>query len=48
MQNFLETIGVIKNKNSADFKMFPAILLMVLMLTFVGTTIYILISSLNY
>lgn len=46
MIQFLETIGVIKSDRSDDFKIAPAILMMVLMLTFLGTTIYMLISSL--
>jgi hypothetical protein len=46
MIQFLETIGVIKNERSEDFKIAPAILIMILMLTFLGTTVYMLVSSL--
>jgi hypothetical protein len=46
MQQFLETIGVLKSKRSEEFKIAPAILMMVLMLAFMATTIYMLVSSL--
>jgi hypothetical protein len=46
MQQLLETLGVIKDENRGEFKMFPAILMMVLMLTFVCTAFYMLISNL--
>lgn len=46
MQQFLETIGVIKSEKSEEFKIAPAILMLVLMLAFMGTTIYMLVSSL--
>jgi hypothetical protein len=47
MINFLEAIGAIKNKTK-EFKIAPAIIMMILMLLFLGTTVYILIASLNY
>lgn len=46
MQQFLETIGVIKSEKTAEFKMAPAILMLILMLAFMGTTVYMLVSSL--
>ena len=48
MIHFLESIGVIKNKKNGEFKIAPAIFMMVLMLAFIGTTLYIVISSLQY
>jgi hypothetical protein len=48
MIHILETLGVLKDKKSGDFKMLPAILMMLLILTFMGATVYILVSSLQY
>jgi hypothetical protein len=48
MLQFFERIGIVKNENSNNFKMVPAIVMMLLLLTFVGATIYILVSSLSY
>ncbi len=48
MIHFLETIGVLKDQKNVDFKMIPAVLMMLLMLTFFGAIVYILISSLQY
>lgn len=47
MIQFLERIGIVKKETRNGFKMGPAVALMVLMATFVGTTVYILISSLS-
>jgi hypothetical protein len=47
MIHLLERIGVVQKETNRSFKMMPAIIMLVLMLTFVGTTLYILISSMN-
>lgn len=47
MIQILERIGVVQKESNRPFQMIPAIIMIVLMLTFVGTTLYILISSLN-
>lgn len=47
MIQLLERIGVVQKKSNRSFQMIPAIIMLVLMLTFVGTTLYILISSMN-
>lgn len=46
MLQFLERIGVVKSETNS-FKLIPAVVIMLLMLVFVGTTFYILISSLS-
>jgi hypothetical protein len=47
MIRFLESIGIVQKETNKGFQMLPAIVMMVLMLAFVGTTLYILISSLS-
>ncbi|WP_162944445.1 hypothetical protein [Flavisolibacter nicotianae] len=47
MIQFLERIGIVRKETRNSFKMGPAVALMVLMAAFVGTTVYILISSLS-
>lgn len=47
MINLLERIGIVQNESNKSFRPVPAIIMLLLMLTFVGTTIYILISGLN-
>jgi len=47
MIHFLESLGIVKKDTNTPFNMASAILMMLLMLTFVGTTLYILISSLS-
>ncbi len=47
MIQLLERMGVVQKETNRSFKMLPAIIMMLLMLAFVGTTLYILISSLN-
>ena len=47
MMNFLESIGIVENETDRSFKMAPAIIMMVLMLAFFGTIVYICISSLD-
>lgn len=48
MLNFLQRVGVLRSKGNADFKIFPAVLMMLLMVMFIGTTVYVLVSSLQY
>lgn len=47
MIDFLERIGVVRKENNPTFKLAPALIMMLLMAAFVGTTVYILISSLS-
>ncbi|HEY1021374.1 MAG TPA: hypothetical protein VGE06_03635 [Flavisolibacter sp.] len=47
MINYLKKIGIVQQESNSQFKPVPAFLIMVLMLTFVGTTLYILINSLS-
>ena len=47
MIRFFERIGFVQQEASQGFQLVPAIFMMVLMLTFMGTTLYILISSLS-
>ena len=47
MINLLERIGIVQNESNKSFRPVPAIIMLVLMLTFVGTTLYILISGLD-
>ena len=47
MLNLLERIGIVQNESNKHFRPVPAIIMLVLMLSFVGTTLYILISSLD-
>jgi hypothetical protein len=47
MIELLERIGVVQKESNRTFQWIPAIIMLVLMLTFVGTTLYILVSSLN-
>jgi hypothetical protein len=46
MLHFLERIGFVRKESNSGFAMGPAVIMMLLMLGFVGTTVYILISSL--
>lgn len=47
MIKYLQKIGIVQQESNQQFKPVPALLIMVLMLTFVGTTLYILINSLS-
>lgn len=47
MIDLLEQIGIVQRKTNRSFKIVPAIIMLLLMVTFVGTTVYILVSSLN-
>ena len=47
MIKYLQKIGIVQQESNSPFKPVPALLIMVLMLTFVGTTLYILINSLS-
>lgn len=46
MINILERLGIVSQETNRSFRTTPAVIMMLLMLTFVGTTFYILISSL--
>jgi hypothetical protein len=46
MMRFLEIFCVSNNDRNDSFRLGPAITMMVLLLTFVGAIIYILVSSL--
>ena len=48
MIEILERIGFVKKENNNNFKMIPAIVILLLMLCFVGTTFYVLISGLDW
>jgi hypothetical protein len=48
MINLLERIGIVRKEHNNGFKTVPAIITMLLVLFFVGTTFYVLISSLYY
>jgi hypothetical protein len=47
MIQILERIGIVQKNSNANFRVLPAIVMLVLMLTFVGTTLYILFSSMT-
>lgn len=47
MLQLLERIGLVQRESNQSFQPIPAIIMLILMLTFVGTTFYILISSMN-
>ncbi len=47
MINLLERIGIVQRESNRSFKMLPAIIMLLLMVTFVGTTLYILFSSMS-
>jgi hypothetical protein len=47
MINLLERIGIVQRERNKSFQVVPAIIMMLLMATFVGTTVYILISSMQ-
>jgi len=47
MQQILERIGVVKNENGDSFSKGSAVVLFLLLLTFIGSTVYILIDSLQ-
>jgi hypothetical protein len=43
----LQDIGVLKDENGDGFRPVSAVIMMILMLTFIGAGIYILVSSLS-
>lgn len=45
--NFLESMGIVHKETDNNFKMAPAIMMMVLILVFLGTIIYLFASSLG-
>ncbi|HEV7331826.1 MAG TPA: hypothetical protein VGN63_12375 [Flavisolibacter sp.] len=47
MIKYLQKIGIVQQESNNHFKPIPAFLILVLMLAFVGTTLYILINSLS-
>ena len=47
MLQLLERIGIVQKESNRNFNLVPAIIMLLLMLSFVGTTLYILISSLG-
>ena len=47
MINFLERMGIVKKEDSHHDKTGPAVIMVLLMAAFVGTTFYILFSSLD-
>jgi hypothetical protein len=47
MMQFLESIGVVQNETDKSFKMAPAVVMMILMLAFLGSMIYIFAGSLD-
>lgn len=48
MINILERIGIVRKEHNNGFKPVPAIITLLLVLFFVGTTFYVLINSLYY
>ena len=47
MIKYLQKIGIMQQESNGPFKPVPALLILLLMLAFVGTTLYILINSLS-
>jgi hypothetical protein len=47
MINLLERIGIVQNESNRSFKLIPAIIMLLLMVSFVGTIVYILFSSID-
>jgi hypothetical protein len=45
MKSIWEQLGVVKEDTNEDFNMGAAIVMMILFLTFIGTSFYILVSS---
>ena len=48
MINILERIGIVRKEHNNGFKPVAAIITLLLVLFFVGTTFYVLINSLYY
>lgn len=45
MIHLLERMGIVQKESNTKFRTLPAIVMLALMLTFVGTTLYILVST---
>jgi hypothetical protein len=45
MKSILEQLGVVKEESNEDFNWGATIVMIVLLLTFIGTSFYILVSS---